>query len=110
MLTAFISLFLGGYLVLSFWLFYKGLRFVGTFPGLGAILTERLLFLLFAFLFFLLLLSNLIIGYTASNTVSTLVRRIAAGWYIARHVTPFHSRVRPCRSRMDPWPTKRAIE
>lgn len=64
LLSAFISLFLGGYLVLSFFLFYKGLRFLGTFPGLGAILVERLLFLLFAFLFFLLLLSNLIIGYT----------------------------------------------
>lgn len=64
LLTAFISLFLGGYLVLSFWLFYKGLKFVASFPGLGTILTERLLFLLFAFLFFMLLLSNLIIGYT----------------------------------------------
>src|SRR5689334_7484003 len=64
LLTAFISLFLGGYLVLSFLLFYKGLKFVASFPGLGTILTERLLFLLFAFLFFMLLLSNLIIGYT----------------------------------------------
>jgi ABC-2 type transport system permease protein len=64
LLTAFISLFLGGYIVLSFLLFYKGLKFVASFPGLGTILTERLLFILFAFLFFMLLLSNLIIGYT----------------------------------------------
>jgi len=64
LLTAFISLFLGGYIVLSFLLFYKGLKFLASFPGLGTILTERLLFILFAFLFFMLLLSNLIIGYT----------------------------------------------
>ena len=36
-----------GYTALSFWLFYSGLRFIETFPGLGTLLTERLLFLLF---------------------------------------------------------------
>ena len=45
-------------------MFYRGLQFIGTFPGLGAVLTERLLYLLFAFLFALLLFSNLVIGYT----------------------------------------------
>ncbi len=49
---------------MAFWLFYQGLQFIGRFPGLGAVLTERLLYLLFAFLFILLLLSNLIISYT----------------------------------------------
>ena len=64
LLTSIIVLFIVGYLVLSFWLFMHGLRFVAAFPGLGAVLTERLLYLLFAFLFALLLLSNLIISYT----------------------------------------------
>src|SRR6202000_1933195 len=64
LLTALILSFIVGYLVLSFWLFFKGLKFVGAFPGLGTVLTERLLYLLFAFLFVLLLLSNLIISYT----------------------------------------------
>src|ERR1700722_343336 len=64
LLTSLIFAFIISYLVLSFWLFYKGLRFVGAFPGLGTVLTERLLYLLFAFLFVLLLLSNLIISYT----------------------------------------------
>ena len=50
--------------MLSFWLFYDGLRFLAKFPGLGSVLTERLMFVLFAFLFGLLLLSNLVIGYT----------------------------------------------
>src|SRR5882762_4474572 len=64
LLTAVILLFLSGYLVLSFGLFFKGLKFVASFPGLGTVLTERLLYLLFAFLFALLLLSNLVISYT----------------------------------------------
>lgn len=63
-MTAVIGLFIGGYLWLSFWLFHRGLEFVAKFPGLGVVLTERLLYLLFAFLFALLLLSNLVISYT----------------------------------------------
>jgi hypothetical protein len=65
LLVGLIVLFIVGYAGLSFWLFYKGLNFVeGHFPGLGIVLTERLLYLLFAFLFVLLLLSNLVISYT----------------------------------------------
>jgi ABC-2 type transport system permease protein len=64
LLTSLIAAFIVGYLVLSFWLFYDGLRFIAKFPGLGAVLTERLMFVLFAFLFALLLLSNLVISYT----------------------------------------------
>jgi ABC-2 type transport system permease protein len=64
LLTSVIGLFLVGYLALSFGLFYKGLQFLGAFPGLGTVLTERLMYLLFAFLFALLLLSNVVICYT----------------------------------------------
>ena len=64
LLTGIIALFVGGYLVLAFELFYHGLQFIAKFPGLGAVLTERLLYTLFAFLFALLLLSNLSISYT----------------------------------------------
>jgi len=65
LLTLVIVLFMVGYLALSFWLFLQGLHFVGTkFPGLGTMLLERLLYLLFAFLFLLLMLSNLVISYT----------------------------------------------
>jgi ABC-2 type transport system permease protein len=64
LLTSVIGLFIVGYLVLSFELFSWGLRFIAGFPGLGTVLTERLMYLLFAFLFALLLLSNLVIGYT----------------------------------------------
>ena len=64
LLTSIITGFIVGYLVLAFELFYHGLRFIAKFPGLGAALTERLMFTLFAFLFALLLLSNLVIAYT----------------------------------------------
>jgi len=64
LLTGIITFFVAGYLVLAFDLFYYGMRFVAKFPGLGAVLTERLFYTLFAFLFGLLLLSNLVISYT----------------------------------------------
>ncbi len=56
--------FMGVYLAFAFWLFRTALRFINSFPGFGTILGERLLFILFAFLFFLLLVSNVVIGYT----------------------------------------------
>jgi ABC-2 type transport system permease protein len=64
LLTALIGLFVVGYVAVAYVLFVKGLRFLATFPGLGTLLIERLLFLLFAFLFMLLLFSNLVISYT----------------------------------------------
>ncbi len=63
LLSALIVLFLAGYAALAFKLFQIGLRFAGSFPGLGPVLIERMVFLLFAFLFVLLLLSNLVISY-----------------------------------------------
>ena len=64
LMTCVIGLFIAAYLFLSFELFFHGMQFIAKFPGLGAVLTERLLFALFAFLFALLLLSNLVISYT----------------------------------------------
>jgi ABC-2 type transport system permease protein len=64
LLTLLVAGFLGGYLTLAYWLFSLGLRFVGSFPGLGTLLVERLMFLMFGILFVLLLFSNLVIGYT----------------------------------------------
>ena len=64
LLTLVIFAFIASYLVLAFRLFYVGLHFISGFLGLGSLLTERLIFLLFASLFTLLLLSNLVISYT----------------------------------------------
>jgi len=58
-----VVLFVVGYQALSFLLFSRGFKFVNNFPALGALLLERLFFLLFAFLLVMLLFSNLVIGY-----------------------------------------------
>src|SRR5439155_16619913 len=50
--------------------------------GLGSVLTERMMFLLFAFLFFLLLISNLIISYT------NLFRNRETSFLLALPVSP----------------------
>ncbi len=64
LLLGLIAVFLVGYAVLAFSLFHFGLHFLSKFPGMGGLLVERLLYLLFAFLFALLLISNLVISYT----------------------------------------------
>ncbi|MEE2947528.1 MAG: hypothetical protein VX392_04350 [Verrucomicrobiota bacterium] len=58
------GLFVVGYAWLAYTLFHKALNFTSSFPGLGPVLIERMMFLLFAFLFLLLLLSNVIINFT----------------------------------------------
>ncbi|MFM8421083.1 MAG: putative ABC transporter permease subunit, partial [Verrucomicrobiota bacterium] len=55
--------FVAAYGLIAFSIFHLGLRFVMRFPGLGSLMVERLLFLLFAFLMVLLLLSNVVIAY-----------------------------------------------
>jgi len=64
LLASSIGLFVVAYLTLSFLLFRRGLQFLNNFPALGEVLTERLFYLLFVFLFVLLLFSNLVIGYS----------------------------------------------
>ena len=64
LLTVIIVLLLVFYPLIASGMFYAGLRYVSKFPGLGDLLIERLIFLLFAFLFMLLLFSNIVVGYT----------------------------------------------
>jgi ABC-2 type transport system permease protein len=64
LLTGVIGGFMAGYLGVAFWLFWEGLSRLARFPGVGTLLVERLLYLMFGLLFVLLLLSNLVISYT----------------------------------------------
>jgi ABC-2 type transport system permease protein len=64
LLSITVLFFIVGYCWLSFALFYRAMRFVGAFPGLGDLLVERMIFILFAFLFALLLISNMVISYS----------------------------------------------
>ena len=68
--------FIVGYLLLGYFLFYRGLRFVSAFPAVGALLSQRILFLVFGFFFVMLVFSNLVIGY------STLFKNRETNWFL----------------------------
>lgn len=75
--------FVIGYLVLGYWIFRWGLYFLYHFPLVGALLSQRILFLIFGFFFVMLVFSNLIIGY------STLFKNRETQWMLSlpiRHV------------------------
>ena len=75
--------FILGYLLFGFVLFRSGLNYLYKFPLVGSLLAERILYLIFGFFFLMLVVSNLIIGY------STLFRNAEAQWFLSmpiRHV------------------------
>lgn len=65
------------YLGFGFVLFKAGLGYLYRFPLVGALLAERILYLIFGFFFIMLVVSNLIIGY------STLFRNREAEWFLS---------------------------
>lgn len=65
-----------GYLLLGYWLFHEGLRYVVQFPIVGPLLSQRILFLVFGFFFLMLIFSNLIIGY------STFFKSRETAWFL----------------------------
>lgn len=69
--------FIAGYLLVGYWLFRTGLNFLYHFPLVGALLSQRILFLIFGFFFVMLMFSNLIIGYT------TLFRNRETQWMLS---------------------------
>lgn len=69
--------FIIGYLVLGYWIFRWGLFFLYHFPLVGALLSQRILFLIFGFFFVMLVFSNLIIGY------STLFKNRETQWMLS---------------------------
>jgi len=69
--------FIAGYLAVGYWLFRTGLQFLYNFPLVGALLSQRILFLIFGFFFVMLMFSNLIIGYT------TLFRNRETQWMLS---------------------------
>ena len=57
--------FVVGYWAASYLLFHFGFNYLARVPGLGMMLADRMLYLFFAFLFLMLIFSNMIIGYTS---------------------------------------------
>ncbi|MGB8354036.1 MAG: hypothetical protein WCD79_09140 [Chthoniobacteraceae bacterium] len=68
--------FVTGYLGFGYWLFHFGFNYIQRFPLVGALLSERILFLIFGFFFVMLVFSNLIIGY------STLFKNRETAWLL----------------------------
>jgi ABC-2 type transport system permease protein len=60
-----IALFVLSYWVVGYGLFEWGFKYLTTVPGLGPVLLDRMLYLFFAFLFVMLVFSNMIIGYSS---------------------------------------------
>ncbi len=56
--------FISGYLYFGYVLFEGGLKYIYRFPAVGPLLGDRILYLVFGFFFVMLVVSNLIIGYT----------------------------------------------
>ncbi len=54
-----------GYLMAAYWLFAWGLDYLHKFPLIGTLISQRVLFLIFGFLFVMLIFSNAIIGYAS---------------------------------------------
>ena len=69
--------FILGYLLFGFLLFRGGLEYLRKFPIIGTLLAERILFLIFGFFFVMLVVSNLIIGYT------TLFKNRETQWFLS---------------------------
>jgi ABC-2 type transport system permease protein len=78
LMVAVIALFVVGYFVAGYEVFRWGFLYLAKFPfpGLGAILLDRMLYLFFAFLFVMLIFSNMIIGY------STLFKSYETEWML----------------------------
>ncbi len=85
--------FVLGYLLLGYFLFHEGLKFMFAFPVVGALLSQRILFLIFGFFFVMLMFSNLIIGY------STLFKNRETNWFLTlpiRHADVYRWKFLEC--------------
>ena len=64
------------YLLIGYWMFAKGFAYLYEFPLVGALLSQRLVYLIFSCFFVMLIFSNLIIGY------STLFKNSETAWLL----------------------------
>jgi ABC-2 type transport system permease protein len=76
LMVSVIGLFVIGYWFAGYAIFYMGFRHLADVPGLQVIVLDRMLYLFFAFLFLMLMFSNMIIGY------STLFKSQETQWML----------------------------
>lgn len=63
LMSATIASFLIGYMVAAYWLFSEGLRYVASLPAAGALLGDRLIYVLFFCFFLMLVFSVAVTSY-----------------------------------------------
>ncbi len=76
LMVSVITVFVAGYWFAGYAIFYMGFRHLADVPGFQAIVLDRMLYLFFAFLFLMLIFSNMIIGY------STLFKSQETQWML----------------------------
>jgi len=82
LMVSVIALFIVGYSISGYFLFSLGFKHLASIPGLGVLLADRMLYLFFAFLFVMLVFSNMIIGY------SSLFKSQETAWMLTLPVRP----------------------
>jgi len=76
LLLVILAMFVSGYVGIGFFLFERGLDYLHNFPLVGALLAQRIVFLVFSCFFVMLIFSNLIIGY------ATLFKNKETAWLL----------------------------
>ncbi|HWB04341.1 MAG TPA: hypothetical protein VG796_15030 [Verrucomicrobiales bacterium] len=82
LLSATIILFLAGYLVAGYWMFSRGLDYIISVPGIGLMLTARVLYMTYFFFMVMLVFSNAVLLY------SGLFRGKETPWLLTTPVSP----------------------
>ena len=77
-----IGLFLIGYLVVGYFMFHRGLEYVAGVPGVGLLLLERVVYMVFFFFFTMLVFSNAVLLY------SSIFRGKETAWLLTLPLDP----------------------
>lgn len=77
-----IGLFLGAYLVVGYFMFQKGIGYVASVPGVGLLLLERVVYMVFFFFFTMLVFSNAVLLY------SSIFRGKETAWLLTLPLDP----------------------
>ncbi|MDB6071853.1 MAG: hypothetical protein JWL81_3024, partial [Verrucomicrobiales bacterium] len=77
-----IALFLTAYLVLGYFMFQRGLAYVAGVPGVGLLLLERVVYMIFFFFFTMLVFSNAVLLY------SSIFRGKETAWLLTLPLDP----------------------
>jgi ABC-2 type transport system permease protein len=82
LLSTTILLFLAGYLIAGYFMFCRGLEYMMSMPGVGHLLAERIIYMVYFFFLLMLVFSNSVLLY------SGLFRGKETAWLLTTPVSP----------------------